>query len=178
MYNCIFDATDKPAIIYPKNSHLGSSQKRDVLTSASGPLRYHVFGWSKWPCIAHGHSASCFFFIGSIAEPKVNLWSEATLRQLSQDWLSVIWTSTFPVLFTTTDFTSCKSGVPLFSPHWDTVSYYKVISWTLCFLRWSANVQHCLYGISINEMATSRRVTWSWVSNYSAKIEWLHTLVP
>ena len=52
-------------------------------------------GWSKWSCISHGQSASCFFFIGSIAEPKVNSWSETTLQQLFQDWLLVVWTSNF-----------------------------------------------------------------------------------
>ena len=80
-------------------------------------------GWSKWPCIVHGQSALCFLFVGSIAEPKVNSWSEATLRQLFQDWLSMMWTSTCPVLFTTTDFVFCKSGVLLFLHYRDTVCY-------------------------------------------------------
>ena len=52
-------------------------------------------GWSKWPCIVHGQSALCLFSAGSVAEPKVNSWSEATLRQLFQVWLSVMWTSNF-----------------------------------------------------------------------------------
>ena len=50
------------------------------------------FGWSKWPCIVQCQRALCFFFVGCVAEPKVNSWSEATLRQLFQDWLSVMWT--------------------------------------------------------------------------------------
>ena len=28
------------------------------------------FSWSEWPCIMHGQSALCFFFVGSIAERK------------------------------------------------------------------------------------------------------------
>ena len=80
-------------------------------------------GWHKWPCIVHGQSALCFFSEGSIAEPKVSSWYEATLWQLFQDWLSVMWTSTSPVLFTTTDFVFCKSFVLLFLHHHDTASY-------------------------------------------------------
>ncbi len=56
--------------------------------------------------IVHGQSASCF--VGSCkAEPEVISWSETTLWQLFQYWLSVISTSTFHVLFTTTDFIWC-----------------------------------------------------------------------
>ena len=53
------------------------------------------FGWSKWPYEVDGQSPLCL--VGAIAEPKVNLWSETTVRQLFQDWLSVTWTSTFSV---------------------------------------------------------------------------------
>ena len=35
-------ATDKPAIIFPKNSCLGSAPETDMLTNASGPQRHHV----------------------------------------------------------------------------------------------------------------------------------------
>ena len=30
------------------------------------------FGSRKWACIVHGQSTLCLFFVGSIAEPKVN----------------------------------------------------------------------------------------------------------
>ena len=45
------------------------------------------FSWSKQSCTVHGQSALCF--VGFKAEPKINSWSETTLRQLFQDWLSV-----------------------------------------------------------------------------------------
>ena len=100
------------------------------------------FGWIKWPCTVHSQSTLCFFFIGSIAEPKVNSWSEATLRQLFQDWLLVMWALTFPVLFPTTDFVFCKSGVLLFLHYWDTVSNQNLVSRTLCPIWCLKNVQH------------------------------------
>ena len=57
------------------------------------------FGWSKWPCVVHGQrTLSCF--VGFIAELKVASWLETTLRQLFKDWLSVMWTSTSHLLFT------------------------------------------------------------------------------
>ena len=40
--HCFYGAADKPAIISQQNSSLGSAQKTDVLTSASGPQRHHV----------------------------------------------------------------------------------------------------------------------------------------
>ena len=79
--------------------------------------------WLKWPCLMRSHCTLCFFFVGCVAEPKLNSWSGATVQQLFQDWLSVMWTSTFPVSFTTTDFVFCKSGVLLFLHHQDTMSY-------------------------------------------------------
>ena len=122
-----YSATDKPAIIPQQNSSLGSAQKTDMLTSASRPQRHHVLAEvCGHTCIVHSQGTWCFFFVGSIAELKVKSWSEATwggLRQLLLDWLSVMWTSTFPVLLTTTDFVFCKSGVLLFLHHQCTVSY-------------------------------------------------------
>ena len=54
------------------------------------------FGWRKWPYTVHSQSPLCFFFVGSIAEPKVNSWSEVTLWQLCQYWwLSLMWPSNF-----------------------------------------------------------------------------------
>ena len=99
------------------------------------------FSWSKWPHTVHGQSALCFG--GFMAELKVDSWSETTLQQLLQDWLSVMWTSTFHVLFTTMDFIFCKSGVLLFLHHQDTVSYWILVSSTLCPIRCLKNVQHC-----------------------------------
>ena len=107
-------AVDRPVIISKQNSSFGSVQKTDVLNSASGPQRHHVLAEvSGRPCVVHAQRVFCCFFSGSIPERKVNSWSEATLRQLFQDWLSLMCTSTFPVLFTTTDFVFCKSGVLL-----------------------------------------------------------------
>ena len=60
---------------------------------------------------------------GAMAEWKVTLRSEATLQQLSQDWLSVMWTSSFPDLFATIDLVFGKSCVLLFSCYWDTMFY-------------------------------------------------------
>ena len=84
------------------------------------------FGWSKWLCIVHSLSAFCFFFEGSVAEMK---WSymirshfiAAVPRPIVT--MSVMWTSAFPVLFTTTGFVLYESGVQLFLHHWDTVCY-------------------------------------------------------
>ena len=60
------------------------------------------FGWSDRPGIVHGQSALCF--LGCIAEPELTSWSETILWHLFQDWLIVLWTSTFHVLFTTRIF--------------------------------------------------------------------------
>ena len=43
---------------------LGSLQKTDMLTSASGPQRHHVLAEVKWPCIVHNQSALRFFLVG------------------------------------------------------------------------------------------------------------------
>ena len=103
----VFMVPQTRLLLFPnKNSSLDSTQKTDVLTSAS-----EVSGHA---CRAHSQRALCFFFVGSEAEPKVNSWSEATLPQLFQDWLSVTWTTAFPVSFKTMDFVFCKSGVLLF----------------------------------------------------------------
>ena len=76
------------------------------------------FGWKKVAMYRQVKARYALFFssffVGSLAEPKVNSWSDATLRQLFQDWLSVMWTLTFTVLFTTMDFVFFKSGVLLF----------------------------------------------------------------
>ena len=73
MSHCFYGEADKPAIISPPNSSIGSAQKRDVLTSASGLPRHRVLAEvRKWSCIVHGQSALCFLFVGTVAEPKVN----------------------------------------------------------------------------------------------------------
>ena len=90
---CFDDAVNKPAIIFPPNSSLRSEQNTNVLTSASGQQGHHVLAEVSGHIILHGQSALCF--VGSTAEPKITLWSETTLWQLFQDWLSVTWTSTF-----------------------------------------------------------------------------------
>ena len=71
------------AIISQQNSSLVSAWKTDMLTSASRLQRQHV--WLKKVAkyrIVHDQSALCFFFVGSVAEPVVNSWSEATLCEL------------------------------------------------------------------------------------------------
>ena len=86
----------KPAIISKQNSHFSSVQKTEILTSASRLQKHHVLAEvSGHICIVHSQSALYFFFVGSIAELKVNSWSKGTLQQLFQDWLSVMWTSNF-----------------------------------------------------------------------------------
>ena len=106
------------------------------------------FGWSKWPCIAHGQRSFCFFFVGSTAEPKVNSRSGATSRQPFQDWLSVMQTSTFPLVhnhefcflqvWCPTVFASLGHRVQLKFGIQDTLSY-KVLK----------KVQHCCIHVYI-----------------------------
>ena len=110
-------------LLFPNEIWASGQHKRQTCWQVHLDCRGTRFGWSKWPCIVHVQSALSFFFVGSLAERKVNSWSEATLWQLSQDWSSMMWTLTFPILFTTTGFVFCKSGVLLFLHHRDTVSY-------------------------------------------------------
>ena len=42
MFQCLYGAMDKPAIISQQSSSIGSAQKTDVLTSASRQQRHHV----------------------------------------------------------------------------------------------------------------------------------------
>ena len=89
----------------------------DVLTSASGPLGHPVLAEVSGH-VLHSESALCF--VGIIAEPRVNSWSETSLQQLFQSEISQ-WTSKFHVLFTTMDFFSSRSGVLLFLHDQDAV---------------------------------------------------------
>ena len=89
----------------------------------------------------HSQRASCF--VGCKAEPKVTSWTETTLWQLFKNCLSVMWTSTFHVLFTTDFvFCKCKPGVLLFLHHQDTVSPLTLVSRTHCPIMCTKNVQH------------------------------------
>ena len=112
--HCFYDAVDK-SIVFPPNSSLRSAQETDTLTNASIPQGHHVLDEVKQRCMVHNQNS--LSFAGSSAEPKVTSWSGTTLRQLFKGWLSVMWTFTFHVLFTTTDLVSCQSGVLLFLHH-------------------------------------------------------------
>ena len=62
--------------------------------------------------------------------------------------------SSFHVLFTTTDFVFCKSGVLLFMHYQDTVSYYILVSGTLCLNKYSKDVQHCVTRGPLNVLSS------------------------
>ena len=57
--HCFYGETDKPAIISQQTSSLGSVQKTDVLTSASGPQRHHALAEvsSHVKCTVKAHYA-------------------------------------------------------------------------------------------------------------------------
>ena len=80
--HCFYGAADKPPIISQQNSSFGWAQKTNVLYIASRPQRHRVLAEVSGHVLCEGQSALCIFFVGSIAELKVNSWSEATLRQL------------------------------------------------------------------------------------------------
>ena len=72
MSHCFYDATDKPAIVFPLNSSLRSVQETEVLTSVSGPLWHHVLAEVSshvW-CIVKAQKS---FVVGFTAEPKADL---------------------------------------------------------------------------------------------------------
>ena len=107
MSHCFCDAGDMPALVFRPNSSLKSVQNTDVVTSASR-LQWHrvLAEVSGYVQIVEGQST--LYFVGCKAELGVSSWSETTLWQLFQDWMSVMWTSTFHVLFTTTNFISAR----------------------------------------------------------------------
>ena len=117
----VFMVLQTTLLLYPNKIQASVQHKRQTCWPVHLNCRGTMFfDWSKWPCVVHGQSAWSFFFVGSIVELKVNSWSEATLQQVFQDWVSVMWTSTF--VHNRRFFLSlCKSGVLLFLLHWDTV---------------------------------------------------------
>ena len=95
---------------FPNEIQTSVQCRRQTCWSAHPDHRGGTMFWLKWPFTVHGQSALCFFFVGCINKPTVNSWSEATFWHLFLDRLSVMWTSTFTVLFISTDFVFCKSG--------------------------------------------------------------------
>ena len=147
MSHCFYDAVDKWAVVLPPDSSFRSVQNTDVLTSSTR-LQGHLIlaEVSSHVYIVHGQSTS--YFCRCKAEPNINSWSETTLRQPFQDWLSVVWTSTFHVLFTAMDFVFCKSGVLLFLHHQDTLlSKFGLQNTVSLSPKVLKSVQHWLCGI-------------------------------
>ena len=101
------------------------------------------FGWSEWPCTVHGQSAVWFFFVGFVAELKVNSWSEATLQQLFQDWFVSDVNFNFSCFVHSHEFCFLQVWChTVFASSRHRV-LLKLVPCTLRPMRCSKNVQHC-----------------------------------